>query len=784
MLRLTKFLYAPAACVPSRMQCGRLRRPSHCRRSMVPFDALCLVLFGLPLIRAVHPPPPPMLDLEGACAGIKQRETWKTATGEPHWSYRIKVQPWTVFGRVRVLLHGWDMKMTRNFSAAVESPSGRDITAILHPRPGLDNTFQILGTGEPYADPDLSCENLKSENATEAECPLGPRFTVESDWDSLLEGRFRASVKLDLWVLQTIITLDFGEGTTVSIGRDLSGARITDGGDGSSSTAVVSLLPLKHCLGMYKDASCDNSFAFSAVVTPSMRALPRITCLLTRDMPAPPPPSPPNPPPSPPPGYVIDPNLCYLGGTSHYIVAPHKVAAQAALQTWVVAVHLNEWKPGLRIVLDFPGVMHAEHGLHVHSVYPAEVARLVSVTRHSAIVELLPTAARDFRFEALGDVDEVRVVCDIGDARPPPPPPPTPPTSPPGDSEGHGVNLEARATSTMPGTIVGQTDQPPPPSPPPPPPPPLPTESKPWGLIISVALLAYIGYHAKEAHKDPMPYMIKAAEHVRSARLRATKTPLGRKMLMKVSMSAMGAQILAIEARYLGLPGSSNTSAMQMASDSSALAISAGGKVGALRTKGKKKKGGRKAKDDEEEEQEEPLVGQPTLDGFDDDDDDDDDEQDADEENVKGGRGGLDMDEEELPAPPTFPNRDAKVAPAAAKAPKAQKASRKMSELVIKAGGVTKRRDIDLRAVSDMADLQRLVADVCKKLGTDMSSGGLRMQYTDARGQTLTVSRSTTIESIRMAETLLLVPKESSGGSGKATRSGRPSRLSGGAGME
>ena len=107
-----------------------------------------------------------------------------------------------------------------------------------------------------------------------------------------------------------------------------------------------------------------------------------------------------------------------------------------------------------------------------------------------------------------------------------------------------------------------------------------------------------------------------------------------------------------------------------------------------------------------------------------------------------------------------------------------------MSELVIKAGGVTKRRDIDLRAVSDMADLQRLVADVCKKLGTDMSSGGLRMQYTDARGQTLTVSRSTTIESIRMAETLLLVPKESSGGSGKATRSGRPSRLSGGAGME
>ena len=107
-----------------------------------------------------------------------------------------------------------------------------------------------------------------------------------------------------------------------------------------------------------------------------------------------------------------------------------------------------------------------------------------------------------------------------------------------------------------------------------------------------------------------------------------------------------------------------------------------------------------------------------------------------------------------------------------------------MSELIISAGGTTKRRNIDLRSVRDMADLQRLVADVCEKLDTDMSSGGLRMQYTDARGQTLTVSRSTTIESIRAAESLLLVPKESSGGSGKATRSERPSRVSGGAGME
>ena len=716
------------------------------------FVSLSLVLRSL---YATRPPPPPMLELNGACAGIKQRETWKSTTGEPHWSYRIKVQPWTVFGRVRVLLHGWDMTVTKNYSCAVDSPVGRDITAVLHPRPGLDDTFQILGTGEPYADPDLSCEALQDVNSTDAECPLGPRFVVDSDWDSLQRGRFRAGVHLELWVLQTILTLNFGTGSKVTIGRDLSGARLTEGGDGTSSTAVVSLLPLKHCLGMYKDASCDNSFSFSAVVTPSMRALPRISCLLTRDMPAPPPPSPPGPPPSPPPGYVIDPNLCYLGGTSHYVVAPHKVAAQAALQTWVVAVHLNSWKAGLRIVLDFPGVMHAEHGLHVHSVYPAEVARLVSVTRHSAIVELLPTAARDFRFEALGDVEEVRVVCDIGDARPPPPPPPAPPTSPPDQSVTiiDGVKREGeartdRSTQVGPGAIEGQHDPPPVMSPPPPPPPPVPTESKPWGLFISVALLAFIGYHAQQAQKDPTAYMTKAAEYVRSARMQATKTPVGRKMLMKVSTSSIGAQILQIEARYLGLPGSGN--AANAPSAANALTIPAAGKV----VKAKK---GRKAEEDEE--QQEPLVGQPQIEGFgDDDDDDDDDDHDA-------------VEEQSLSAPAFPPPREPRVDP-----PSPAKVRSDKIELIVKVGGVSKRRDVDLSSVNDMGGLQRLVATVCKRLGTDMSSGGLRMQYTDAHGQTVTVSRSTTIETLRSAKALLLLPKENANarkGSGGSGQSGR-----------
>jgi hypothetical protein len=709
----------------------------------------------------------PPLQLNGACASVKQRETWKTASGQPCWSYRIKVQPWTVFGRVHVQLHGWDLALTKNFSCAVEQHAGRDLVAVLHPHSGFDDTFQLLGTGEPYADPDLSCEALQEHNATTADCPLTPHFHVESNWEALQSGRFRANVQLDLWVLQTIITLDFGSGTTVSVGRDLIGARLTDGGDGSSSTAVVSLLPLKHCLGMYKDASCDNSFGFSAVATPGIRALPRITCLLTRSMPTPPPPSPPNPPPTPPPGFLINTDLCYLGGTAHYVVAPHKVAAQAALQTWLVAIHLNTWLAGLRLVLDFPGAVHAEHGLHVHSVYPAEVARLVSVTRHSAIVELLPTAARDFRFEALGDVDEVRVTCDIGDARPPPPPPPEAPYLPPMDGETDGgwanaagdpVHID-QATGAV-GEIVGGFLPPPFISQPPPSPPPLPTESKPWGLLISVALMAFVGFHAMQAQRDPTTYMIMLAEYVRAARMHATKTPLGRKLLMKVTASSIGAQLMSVEARCLGLPYSSEVSSAERGLQVSAKkdAALAGTAAGERQTKGKARAKGivqsrgdvkrAGSREDEQQEQQEPLVGQPHIYGFD----------------ACHHRTDLDVGDEnaEIAPPRVSDSRHASASRA--------KVSSGKIQLILKSGGIVKRRDVDLRRVQNISDLQSLVADVCKSLDTRVNSSGLRMRYTDSRGQMHTVSRSTSMESIRAAWGLLLMPKDETDPEGRRSK--------------
>ena len=726
----------------------------------------CVVTF----VHSVRPPPPPKFELDGACAGVKQRETWKSANGQPNWTYRIKVSPWTVFGRIRVQLHGWDMTVTKNYSAAVEAAAGRDFVAVLHPQPGLDDTFQIQGTGEPYADPDISCEGLVERNATVGDCPLGPRFMIESDWASLQSGRIRASVEVNLWVLQTIITIDFGSSNKVTIGRDIYGARLTDEGDGKSSKAIVSLLPRKNCLGMYKDKSCDNVFGFSATVSPSMKALPTISCLLTREMPTPPPPSPPGPPPSPPPGFTIDPNLCYLGGSAHFIVAPHKVAAQAALQTWIVAIHLDKWQVGLRVVLDFPGVMHAEHGLHVHSVHPAEVARLVSVTRHSAIVELLTTAARDFRLEALGDVSEVRVVCDIGDARPPPPPPPLPPAVPSKETTGSSTGEQdssASGRSTQQGQeavtptiaveakssgmIQGQNDPPPMASPPPPPAPVEYREGFPWGLVISIGLMAYIGHHALQAQKDSEPYMIKAAEHIRWARTYLAKTPFGKKVLLKITTSSIGGQIMQIEHRYLGLPGSVSSgpdAGIKPAALAKALEKAEGngsstdGKVVKAR-KGKGKGSRQTDGDDEElEEQGMPLVGQPSLEGFDDSDEEEEEEEKAGEE----------------PEPPPVK------AKAKAKGPK----DKGKTELVVKVGGSERKRDVDLRDVRDMADLQRAVAKVCKSMGTDVS-GGLRMQYTDASGHMQTVSRSTPIGSVCNARQLVLTPKAPRGSSGSSS---------------
>ena len=109
----------------------------------------------------MRPPPPPALNLEGACAGVSRSDSWKDPKTGAHWSYRIKVQPWTVFGRVHVELHGYNVKAVDIYSGDVDVKA-KSFWVTLHPEhsAGPDHTFQIEGEGEIHAEPTLTCEGL------------------------------------------------------------------------------------------------------------------------------------------------------------------------------------------------------------------------------------------------------------------------------------------------------------------------------------------------------------------------------------------------------------------------------------------------------------------------------------------------------------------------------------------------------------------------------------------------------------------------------------------------
>ena len=82
-----------------------------------------LVAVLLAAARGRHPPPPPAFQLEpGACAGVKTREVWTDRTGTAHWNYRIKVVPWTAFGRLTLTLHGNGMAVEAVYGGPKPSP--------------------------------------------------------------------------------------------------------------------------------------------------------------------------------------------------------------------------------------------------------------------------------------------------------------------------------------------------------------------------------------------------------------------------------------------------------------------------------------------------------------------------------------------------------------------------------------------------------------------------------------------------------------------------------------
>ena len=538
-------------------------------------------------------------------------------------------------------------------------------------------------------------------------------------------------------VLQTIVTLDFGE-SAITLGEDVYGARVTEGGDGSSPKVVLSMLALKKCLGMYKDASCDNAFGFSGIADPPLVHLPRISCLLTRTMPKPPPPASPSPPPSPPPGFVIDPGRCPGGGQTYFIVAPHQLASQAALQTWELNIHLNKWYNGMHVIIDFPSLRLAEHALHVNAVKPPEVAKLISVTKHSAIIELLETAARDFQFEALGDVESLEVMCDLSGVRPFPPPPP-----PSADDEGEDRSSEGKYGEQSTGldpddpTYVPDEESyepslngqgPTPPSPPPralpepmPPTPPPPSSGQGFSplriILIGVFL---VGVAALAAQQNPTE-AAKVAQRLLLLRARCSRTPLGRKLHALLSQHPVGRKLLLLEARHIGMANFGPSTDLELGD----VLVGDDGPPNALLDKHPRPKPRSKTKGKAQK-----AAGQFDAAG-------------REAEPLQSSNGEAAAAEEEIDPVDDWPQVTT---------------SSEGTRFVVRLGASALESVLHLEDAQDLKELMTLVSQACDHLGVDMTHG-FRMLLVDEDGTTTTVGKSCTMDRIRKAKQIELVPK-------------------------
>ena len=522
-------------------------------------------------------------------------------------------------------------------------------------------------------------------------------------------------------VLQSLVTLDFGP-SSVTLGRDIYGARVTEGGDGASSTVVLSMLALKRCLGMYRDPSCDNAFGFSGIADPPLTTLPRISCLLTRHMPTPPPPTPPHPPPSPPPGFNIDPGKCTNGCHTYFVVAPHQLPSQAALQTWELNIHLNTWITGMHVVIDFPSLRHADHALHVSAVKPSDVAKLIAVTKHSAIIELLETAARDFQVEALGDVESLEVICDLSNVRLfPPPPPPPPQRSEEGEADDYEPNPdvgwgggqvapdeddEQSATSGDPGSTGAR---PPPPQPPPrsrepmpaPPPPPAGGASfSPLRFLLVAALLVGVAAVFTLQHPE------EAANMAALFRARLYRTRLGRRLREFLSQRPFGRKLLLLEARYLGVASCESAADLECADED-------GGEAPRALTDQRPRPKPRPAKAEHGGEREvEPLQ----------------------QRNAEPADAETELNDSDGWPGDGVP-------------------------FVVRQGDSTLESKLQLDGVAGLKEMQSLISQTCDRLGVDMQRG-FRMLLVDSAGITSTVGKSCTMERIRTARRIELVPKD------------------------
>lgn len=105
------------------------------------------------------------VDMQGKCAVVVKEQKWlaEDMEGEKqaNWDYKVRVEPWTLFGKVRVDLIGKRMSVEHVYGGTTESLGRSTFTVTLSAVPvGGESAFEISGYGEPIRLPELSCFDL------------------------------------------------------------------------------------------------------------------------------------------------------------------------------------------------------------------------------------------------------------------------------------------------------------------------------------------------------------------------------------------------------------------------------------------------------------------------------------------------------------------------------------------------------------------------------------------------------------------------------------------------
>lgn len=178
-------------------------------------------------------------DMQGKCAALFHSQKWLDEDELHNWDYKVRVEPWTVFAHVTVKLHGINMQLQNVYGGTVSKLGGSTFTVELNAvgGAGCEDCFEISGTGQPSADPEISCSGLLSA-AERSSCDLGVTFHVVSlmrpgEDGGGESGAFNAAAHVTTWVEPTDVTLNFDRPITI---RDEWNSFIVDGGVQSKST--------------------------------------------------------------------------------------------------------------------------------------------------------------------------------------------------------------------------------------------------------------------------------------------------------------------------------------------------------------------------------------------------------------------------------------------------------------------------------------------------------------------------------------------------------------------